>query len=66
MNETQALLIFDAGLFIVLILMLSYHIRHLKTDRKKTDSIRQELEEEREKTNKFHVSVEEIRRMTKG
>jgi Na+/melibiose symporter-like transporter len=66
MNETQALLIFDAGLFLVLILMLIYHIKNFKKDRKKTAYIRQELENEREKTNKFHVSVEEIRSMTKN
>ena len=66
MNETLALLIFDAGLLIVLILMLGYHIRSIKKDRKKTAYIRQELENERQKTEKFHVSLEEIKQMTKG
>jgi len=65
MSSIIALLIFDALLFIILILMLGYHLRSLKKDRKKTAYIRQELENEREKTNKFHVTLDEIRGMTK-
>jgi len=66
MNSTIALLIFDAILFLIIILMLGYHLRSIKKDRKKTAYIRQELENERQKTEKFHVSLEEIKRMTKG
>jgi hypothetical protein len=66
MNGTSALLIFDAFLFGILILMLGYHLRSIKKDRKKTAYIREELENERQKTEKFHVSLEEIRKMTKG
>ena len=65
MNSTIALLIFDAILFIVLILILIYHLRSIKKYHKKTAYIRKELDNEREKTNKFNVTVEEIRQMTK-
>jgi len=66
MNSTIAILVFDALLLMILIGMLVHHIRQNKHTRKKTAQITQELEHEREKTNKFHVSIEEIRRMTKG
>ena len=65
-NGLIALLLFDALLFLVLIGLLTYHIRHLRKDRKKTEQILIDLDSERQKTNKFKVSLEEIQRMTKG
>ena len=65
MNSTIAILVFDALLLLVLIGMLAHHIRQNKHARKKTEQITQELYNEREKTEKFHVSIEEIMRLTK-
>lgn len=66
MDRLTILLLVDVGMLIVLVGLLSYHIRHSRKDRKKTEQIEQELDTERQKTNKFHVSIEEIRKMTKG
>lgn len=66
MNSMTLILLLDVGLLIVLVCLLSYHIRQSQDKRKKTEQIEQELDTEREKTNKFHVSVAEIKRMTKG
>ena len=65
-NSLIAMLLFDSGLLIVLVGLLAYHVKHSKKERKKTEQIQKDLDEERQKTNKFHVSVEEIKRLTKG
>jgi hypothetical protein len=66
MNETALFFVFNVVLTGILLGMIGYHRYGMRKDRQKTEAIRQDLETEREKTNKFHVSVEEIRRMTKG
>jgi cell division protein FtsL len=66
MDSITIILLLDVILLTVLVCLLSYHIRQNKHDRKKTEQIEQELEAEHEKTNKFHVSIEEIRSMTKN
>lgn len=66
MDKLLLMLIFDSALLIVLVGLLAYHVRFARRERRKTEQIQLDLEQEREKTNKFHVSVEEIRRMTKG
>lgn len=64
-DSVAALLLFDAILFLILLGMLWYHIRFTRKERQKTEEIREDLSQEHEKTKKFHVSLEEIRNMTK-
>lgn len=67
MDRITIAIILDVLILLFLGGIVGFHT-HLfkKRDHKKTEQIKEELEEEREKTNKFHVSIEEIRRMTKG
>jgi len=61
-----ATVIFHIFLLCLFISSVMLHRRKIKNEKKKTEKIEQFIETEREKTNKFHVTVEEIRRMTKG
>lgn len=64
MDSMLTLLVFDAGLTLILLGLLWRHLRTTHKEQRKTEEIRQTLEEEKQKTNKFHVSLEEIRKMT--
>lgn len=65
MDNLILFLIVDLGFLLILVALLFYAISKSRREGRKTEKIKQNLEEERQKTNKFHVSIEEIRRLTK-
>lgn len=66
MDNLLLFLVVDSLLLAVLVGLISYHVRQSRRERQKTEHIKEQLERERAKTNKFHVDIEQIKRMTKG
>jgi len=67
MDNTTIIIGLDIAILLFLVGMVVFHIRLIrKHNHQKTEKIEQELETERAKTEKFHVSIEEIRKLTKG